>query len=423
MEEKALEKALKRTRRNHEEVEKISQKIINRLKQELADKNQIIRSYQRRERRVLLQNFDVSMISPEASKTVKVFPNVNQTGTISAEFPPLLAAKDSKTFLIGGEISSRTAQNRGRTVRRRGREWRKAQYFFKLFKNKQHLTTFGFSLTESVQGAFYVKSLNCFYFMLNGMLYSKSLSKKEAQICFRCPYLAPRGCFLKYSDMKDRLVILDSERVSILNLYTKRLEVSYPHWIKRTIADCSLYGDQEGHMMILTYSGDIYTLNYERLGSLRRLRIADVHKKVIPSCLSVSTDNRFVCVAAKDKAEWTLGGEEKISKKSCFLVFEIFGRRLRLSAACDFERNSLSRFSTICFFKQFGSCYVFVGFAESTQNDIFTAVFSSALRSIKELRQKRERSAQADPIRVAKVGEKFLMVGKTLKMNKLTLMD
>ena len=356
------------------------------------------------------EQFDLTKINPKASKLVKVFPDKRLPRL--AKKTAIIALKDSANYLIGGYLQTNQLRF----------DWRSGFFYhFKLYKDGKEYFKFKFKSNQIVQDAVFVGSLSCFFLMVSGTLYRKDLNKRNPYRCMDCQRLISEGCSLRYSNLIHRMVALDVNRLTVLNLYTRKIELNYVHGIKETIVDYSIYGALQDRLMVLTRTGLIYLVRFAGVSVLESQKITDAYKRVIPSRLAVSDDSRFVCISAKDWANKKNVYRQR--DKSNFIVFKIVGNQLKLSSVCNFERPVSTAFSDLCFFRKVGGIYLFVGFSKGSKNNIYFAAFDPGKKEVEELSEKRCNSKQAHPAKVLKAESGILMVGKSIKMNWLTIMD
>ena len=250
--------------------------------------------------------------------------------------------------------------------------------------------------------------------MVSGQLYRKDMNDLPPSDYFHFGLFKSKDCYIRYSELNHQLLALDKERLLVFNLFTKKIVLNDKHGIKTKIADFRIYGEKEDCLMILTGTGKIYSLRYGGFKLIENKIIGEGKKKYLGYCLSISGDNRYVCLSLKDKSF-------PYSKQSMFMVLEISKKGLRKLATCQIERRNPNVFSDLCFLKQVKSFYFFVGFSRDMHTDIYIALYNSQEESLKELGQLRCRSGQAHPIRVQKVGSVIYMIGRSLKLNTFSI--
>ena len=215
------------------------------------------------------------------------------------------------------------------------------------------------------------------------------------------------------------MVVLDYTKLRVFNLLRKKAELACRHTIRAHICDFIFYGKHEDGLMILTVDGYIHILRYGGLKLIKTHRVETLMRMVECFKLSVSSDNRFLCVFYTGTSHWV-----SMHDKSRFKIFEVVENELKDRALCEFKRSQgINGFTDMCFYGQYGSSYLFAGFTNDFGHDVYLGLYDSQENSVRELKQKRCLTQKAHPIALGKADSRIFMVGRRLKLSSFKLLN
>ena len=292
---------------------------------------------------------------------------------------PLVCVKDARTYLLGG-TQPKIVLTPKDTI--------------KLFRDGEEIFHHRFRPKEFLDDAVYLPELDCFYILAVGRIYRKDINSEPLKLIYDLKASHGESLYLRYSNLNDLLYLLTASSLAVIDLKTKKIQCNYTHGIRRNIADCLIYGEDEDRFLILTENSRLLTLGYN--GSIKIIQ----DKNLGP----------------KGKWGW--------QAKSKFRIFETSDESLISKASCELSRDVKSPhpFTDLCFFEEYsGGDYLFVGFSKDEETDAFILLYDSKENRLRELWDKRRLSLQVYPVSAAKVGSEVFVIGRKLELCKLVI--
>ena len=297
-----------------------------------------------------------------------------------------------------------------------------------MYKNNKEIPNLENKEIKEYHDLTFIKTLKNYFFMSKSRLYQALSSKPPYDPDFK-PVFDFRGTTRRYRNWEKRtfrychrskrLVFLTKTRIVIFNFFLKRIERSYQHPLKTTIVDFLVFGELEDQALLLSSAG---RLTYLKLIGDPMVHTVDIKgsyaRRMKNYKMAVSDNHKIVCVVSKDK---------RLNNrcKSVALIFEVRPKQglLKRRTECLIERQKSNEFSCLRFWRRFGDEYLFVGFSEDEEKDVFFVKFKSRFSLVVDLEQKRLSSGVCYPVKVQELDGELYIWSSCLRLVKLSIDD
>ena len=158
------------------------------------------------------------------------------------------------------------------------------------------------NIYASLADMIYIKPLDCYLLDHDEKIYRKDIDDKPPYIYLDLTCNIRAGASFRYSEIHERLVIIkDWDRIAVVNLQNKEVEIDVEKTIGHNIEDFKLFGENEDRVVSIADDGYIllYSLNYsKKTGALVGHSLVEMieERDEKPSSVAVCDKNQHVLV-------------------------------------------------------------------------------------------------------------------------------
>ena len=254
--------------------------------------------------------------------------------------------------------------------------------------------------------------LNYYLLIFKDQIFRKDINHKPPYLFMKLACCSRWGASLRYSKLLQRLIIRkDFNKISVINLKTRKLEIQCKKDIGQEIADFRLFGEKDNRVISVTRDGYIllYNLDFDKKrGVVGHYRIEVMSERT----------EEAISVALCEKSEYVfveLGNHDLETTYSCrFLVLKMSSNTFVKEAII--EQNQRPGQKTLFEpFRYVGNHILCVGLskihgaAQLFDYDVETKEF-------KEIEQKRVSHRESWPLKLCRFGHTFYYTGKRAKL-------
>ena len=262
----------------------------------------------------------------------------------------------------------------------------------------------------------YAGHLDCFFLQNESHLYRKDLDDQPPYIYMDMSHLGWFRSLIRYSSVNKKLITFkDNTWISVINLFTRKVELQIEKKSRSQIMDCKLLGELEDKILSLTWNGVIllHIVNY----SIKKVLVSNLHQIQ----LVVHRQEYGASIAVCDKNEHILVEIEGFNQiASRMFVFKINGSEIAPKIIIEnYELAEGPKYALQCA-GNFGDDILWVGL--STGNSIVAKVYCYCVRTdTLEQMNLAGFSEQKRCYDIHRFGQDFYFSGLLGKIEKLSL--
>ena len=256
----------------------------------------------------------------------------------------------------------------------------------------------------------YVKELNSYFLIDRDGIFRKDINKRAPY-----PYITKvKRSFSMYKKieyhpvLKGRLIVFGQNRLFIVNLRNKKIELVYENFRWDGFNDSSFSCRKGQNLTVLLYQGNMVRFSLVRRMATHSLKIQEDSRYV--ASIADSDDQKYICVS------FSSGFEEKTELS----VFEVSDGEIT-------ERVSLKtifRIPTLLFFGKVKNSYIFIGFLKRSDGAgvAWLFDFNSKEGTLRWIPWGYVNLWNKYPITVKRYGSEFFVFGQFLKFSQLSIL-
>ena len=295
---------------------------------------------------------------------------------------------------------------------------------FKLIKDGKELYSHTFDDREDFFGAVFIKSLNCYFLLVNKTLYRKDINTTAPSIFMDIPYKL--GDFQKFllhdPSLGQKVVIVSKSSAKMVSLPQKKiilcteLLTGFTYQTERMILEAKIFG-KEGEKLAVSNQPSKLTMIDQRRRKVSIFEEDSIGERVaskrVNARIGVSKDNRFI---------FSLLFRRKFM--SPFLgIFEVKGDKIhqKMELLGDEVKEVISGDCRVIFLGQSEGSYVLAAFSGKNEKNVVPLVYDSKENTLEALDHKRVKLGLEYPATFEKHQNEVYAVGLKLKISKISI--